>query len=135
MSGRVPEITTSDLHQIAVIPLTKRIAVSQINTIYDPLGLLAPLTILFKLTLQKMTSLNLGWDEVLQGEIDIELRRILAEMVTTPDIKFTRAIVPVDARDEFKLLGFWDGGKPASAAVIYIRHELEKPRGQQPHSV
>ena len=66
-----PEITTSDLHQLSEIPLTKRIAVSQNNAIYDPLGLLAPLTIRYKLTLQKLTSLSLGWDEVLQGEINL----------------------------------------------------------------
>ena len=61
-----PKLTPGELHHIAVIPLIKRIAVSQINAIYDPIGLLAPLTIRFKLTLQKMTSLSLGWDEVLQ---------------------------------------------------------------------
>ena len=130
-----PELTESELHYIALIPLSKRIAVSQVNAIYDPLGLLAPLTIRYKLTLQKITSLSLGWDEVLQGEIDAELRKILTEMVTTPDIKFHRAVVPANARDDFELLGFWDGGKPASAAVIYTRHELEEPRGQETHSV
>ena len=108
------------------IPLTKRIAISQINAIYDPLGLLAPLTIRYKLTLQKLNSLSLGWDEVLPDEINTELRRTLAEMVTTPDIEFPRAVMGSTSKLEFELLGFWDGGKPASAAVIYARHELEK---------
>ena len=115
--------------------MNKRIRISQINTIYNPLGLLAPLTIRYKLTLQKMAGLSLGWDEVLQGEIVHELRRILTEMVVTPDIKFPRAVVPVDAEAEFELLGFWDGGKPASAAVIYVRHKLEQPNGEETHSV
>ena len=130
-----PKITEGDLEQIAKIPLTKRIAVSQVNAIYDPLGLLAPLTIHYKLTLKKMSHLSLGWDEVLEGEVDTELRRMLTEMVTTPDIKFPRAVLSVDARVEFELLGFWDDGKPASAAMVYARHELEKPRGPETHSV
>ena len=92
-----PEITMSDLHLLDETPLTKRIAVSQVNAIYHPLGLLAPFTIRYKLTLQKLTSLSLGWDEVLHGEINTELRRILAEMVTTPDVEFPRAVLPVDA--------------------------------------
>ena len=115
--------------------MTKRIGVSQINAIYDPLGLLAPLTIRYKLTLQKIASLSLDWDEVLEGEIDRELRKILTEMVVTHDIKFPRAVVSVDTETEFELLGFWDGGKPASAAVIYVRHKLEKPYQDQTHSV
>ena len=65
----------------------------------------------------------------------MELRRILVKMVTTPDIKFPRAVLPNDARVEFELLGFWDGGKPASAAVIYVRHELEEPQGPVTNSV
>ena len=55
-----PEITLDDLSQLSEIPLTKRIGISQINTIYDPLGLLAPLTIRYKLTLQKIAGLSLG---------------------------------------------------------------------------
>ena len=55
-----PEITLDDLSQLSEIPLTKRIGISQINTIYDPLGLLAPLMIRYKLTLQKIASLSLG---------------------------------------------------------------------------
>ena len=61
------ELTPRELNSISQIPLTKRIAVSQVNAIYDPLGLLSPLTIRYKLTLQKLTSLNLGWDEVLKA--------------------------------------------------------------------
>ena len=83
-----PKITLDDLNQLEEIPLTKRIGIYQFNAIYDPLGHLAPLTIRFKLTLQSMTGLSLGWNKVLQGEVDHDLRRILSEMVTTPDIKF-----------------------------------------------
>ena len=122
------EITEADLHLQAEIPLTERIAVSQVNAIYDPLGLLAPLTIRYKLTLQKLSSLYLGWDEELQGEINSELGRILAEMVTTPDIKFPRAVLHADAG----VLGWWQtrfcGRDPRPA-------QLEKPHGLHTHSV
>ena len=130
-----PKINLDNLDQLSDIPLTKRIGISQINAIYDSLGLLAPLTIRYKLTLQKITSLSLGWDEVLEGEIEQELRKILVEMVVTPDIEFPRAVIPVNDEAEFELLGFWDGGKPASAAGISIRHKLEEPYDDLTHSV
>ena len=56
-------------------------------------------------------------------------------MVVTPDIKFPRAVVPVNVEAEYELLGFWDGGKPASAAVIYVRHKLVQPNGEETHTV
>ena len=56
-------------------------------------------------------------------------------MVVTPDIKFHSAVMPVDVEAEYDLLGFWDGGKPASAAVIYIRHKPAQPNGEETHKV
>ena len=66
----------------------------------------------------------MGWDDVLEGEIEQDLRKI---QVVTPDIKFSRAAIQVDAEAEFELLGFWDGCKPASAAFIYVRQKLKEP--------
>ena len=77
----------------------------------------------------------MGLDDVLEGEIEQDLRKILVKMVITPDIEFPHAVIPVDAEADFKLLGFWDGGKPASAAVIYVRQQLEEPYDDQTHLV
>ena len=46
-----PEVNLETLGQLSNMPLSKRIGISQINAIYDPLGLLAPLTIRYRLTL------------------------------------------------------------------------------------
>ena len=75
----------------------------------------------------------MGWDDVLEGEIEQDLRKILVEMVVTPDIEFPRAVIPVDVEAKFELLGFCDGGKPGSSAII--RHKLEEPYDEQTHSV
>ena len=80
--------------QLTSMPQTKRIGVSQIISIYNPLGLMAPLTICYKLVLQKITDLSMGWDDVLKGEIEKDLRKILVEMVNVTDIEFPRAVVP-----------------------------------------
>ena len=132
-----PEVNLETLDQLTNMQLTKRIGVSQINGIYDPLGLMAPLTILYKFILQKIACLSMGWDyvSVSEGEIEQDLRKILVEMMllNVPDIKFHQAVVPANIRLEFELLGFWDGGKLASAAVIYARYQLEESKGKPTH--
>lgn len=74
-----------------------------------------------------MASLSLGWNKVLQGEINYELRRMLTKMVVTQDIKFPRAVIPVDTEAEFELLGFLDGGKPTSAGTNWNNPTERRP--------
>ena len=50
--------------------LTRRIMLSQVYAIYDPLGLLSPITIKYKLVLQKMVIKKLDWDERLLPELE-----------------------------------------------------------------
>ena len=50
--------------------LTRRIMLSQIYAISDPLGLLSPITIKYKLVLQRMVIKKLAWDEELLPELE-----------------------------------------------------------------
>ena len=47
---------------------TKRNVVSVVGQIYDPLGYLAPVTITFKILMQEVCKIRLGWDQPLTGE-------------------------------------------------------------------
>jgi len=46
-------------------PFTRRGVLSTVNSIYDPLGFAAPLTVLGKLLLRKFLSGTIDWDEPL----------------------------------------------------------------------
>ena len=43
--------------------ITKRMVLSQMNSIYDPLGLITPFTVVAKLILKELWKGNLDWDE------------------------------------------------------------------------
>ena len=43
--------------------LTKRICLSKINSVYDPLGLLTPVTVRAKILLRKLWGAKLEWDQ------------------------------------------------------------------------
>ena len=82
-----------DEHLIKDAELTRRKLMSQIHGIYDPLGLLSPITIKFKLVLQKMVEAKLGWDEILQGDLEKEARAALTEMVVSGATSFPRCVL------------------------------------------
>ena len=46
---------------------TKRVMISLIGRIYDPLGFLSPVTVRFKLLMQELCKNKLGWDKLLDG--------------------------------------------------------------------
>ena len=122
-----------DEQMIRDAELTRRILMSQIHGIYDPLGLLSPITIKFKLVLQKMVEAKLDWDERLEGELEKEAKSALMEMVTTSTVSFPRCVLGDQYKEQgWMLVGFWDGGKPASACCLYARTPLkeEGPEGQ-----
>ena len=122
-----------DEHLIKDAELTRRILMSQIHGIYDPLGLLSPITIKYKLVLQKMVEAKLDWDVTLEGGLEKEAKSALTEMLGTKTISFPRCVLGELYKEKgWMLIGFWDGGKPASACCLYARTPLkeEGPEGQ-----
>ncbi|GFU30968.1 DUF1758 domain-containing protein [Trichonephila clavipes] len=51
-------------------PITKRVLLSVINSVYDPIGFRAPALLLLKLLMQKAWRKKIGWDEVLPVELE-----------------------------------------------------------------
>ena len=68
--------------------LTRRIMLLQVYAIYNPLGLLSPITIKYKLVLQRMVIKKLAWDEDLSPELERLSRAILREMILATEVVF-----------------------------------------------
>ena len=100
---------------------------SQVHGIYDPHGLISPLTVKYKILIQKLVDLQMGWDESLEEELREEAVQILRAMVLTGPIIFKRSALGDNWENGWSLVGFWDGGKPASACCLYARTSLAQP--------
>ena len=48
---------------------TKKNIIGIAAKIYDPIGILSPLTICFKMFFQQLCKAKLGWDDELNGEL------------------------------------------------------------------
>lgn len=122
-----PPVTADTLHLIYECELTRRIFMSQVHGVFDSLGLLSPVMIRYRLTLQKIVLAELGWDEALTGELLQEAQEILVEMVLLGEVSFPRCVFGEEYEKGWSLLGFWDGGKPASACCLYARTKRSRP--------
>ena len=71
------EITLDTLGVIDDVLLTRRIMVSQIYSLYDLLGLLSPITIKYKLLLQQLVQMGIGWDDPLPPEVQKTAKSVL----------------------------------------------------------
>ena len=116
------KLTINLSRKIDLAVLTLRIITSQVYGIYDPLGLLSPVTVKYKLLLQKLTTHGLAWDDPIPEDLDAQAREILKEIVLAGEIKFPRALMEEDTdTGDLMLVGFGDGGNAASCAAVYLR--------------
>ena len=103
-------------------PLSKRGILSTVNSLFDPLGFLSPVTIVGKLILRDLVSSNCTWDDPLPSEIEskwVGWRDSLQalENVRIPRTYFDRSLADFD---NYELHVFSDASEQAIASVAYL---------------
>ena len=99
---------------------TKRDVVAAAAKIFDPLGLMAPTTVLWKMLFQEVCKAGTGWDEALRGSCLTEWKRLTAAMGEKTQLTVQRCYNMDDSKEP-QLIGFCDASERAYAAVIYLR--------------
>ncbi|XP_070075755.1 uncharacterized protein [Drosophila takahashii] len=98
---------------------TKRQVLSDVSRIFDPLGLLAPIVIQFKILFQKLWLLNLDWDDPLSTKLADNWLKWRADLDTLQKFRLPRFVA--NDPDNIELHGFSDASTKAYAAVVYSR--------------
>ncbi|CAI6362765.1 unnamed protein product [Macrosiphum euphorbiae] len=100
--------------------ISKRTLLSNINSVYDPLGLLSSVLIKGKIFIQQVWSLKVGWDDILSEEIRSKWLKFYSSLVALNGLIIPRlALLPES--DSYELHGFCDASQHAYGACIYIR--------------
>lgn len=97
---------------------TKRLILSIISQIYDPLGLVGPAIIPAKIIMQKLWSLNFAWDESLPQELNTTWEEVYHEINAINTITIDRHVSVSDAIS-IEYHGFCDSSEKAYGACIY----------------
>ena len=120
-------ISLNSLSDLATINLTPRIQVGLVNSFYDPLGLMCPWLIKFKLLLKKTTEpeyKHLTWDDKIPDQLGVLWKDLIAQTLELGAVHFPRSFRPEGAVGSPSLAGFWDGSLLAWACAVYCRYVL-----------
>ncbi|XP_011883656.1 PREDICTED: uncharacterized protein LOC105570816 [Vollenhovia emeryi] len=99
--------------------LTKRLVLSEVAQIFDPLGFASPVVIKAKILLQELWLHKLQWDDPLPSQLSARWLIIREELTSLAKLSIPRW--PNTWSDsQVELHGFSDASQLAMAAVIYI---------------
>jgi hypothetical protein len=91
----VTHLAASDSTIQRVYPLlTKRQALSDISKIYDPLGILAPVTVCLKMCMKEIWKQKTGWDELLPDDVAGVFFNWRESLPGLREISIPRCVVP-----------------------------------------
>ena len=102
---------------------TKRNLLSVSASIYDPLGLIAPITARIKTIFQILCKDKLNWDEIIPSNIASVWNKFLDELKRLREIRQQRCVFNLHLSSKFRieLHGFSDSSLELYCAVIYLR--------------
>jgi hypothetical protein len=121
-----PDLTMSDIPKRIPLILTKRMVLSLVNGIYDPLGLSAPFVVQAKMLLRKLSKLEkMDWDDPIPEDLRDDWIKFFTLLFDMEQIVFQRSTKPTTALGEPSLVLFSDASEEAFGACAYIRWQLQ----------
>ncbi|XP_011859874.1 PREDICTED: uncharacterized protein LOC105557286 [Vollenhovia emeryi] len=99
--------------------LTKRLVLSEVAQIFDPLGFASPVVIRAKILLQELWLHKLQWDDPLPSQLSARWLIIREELTSLAKLSIPRWL-NTWSDSQVELHGFSDASQLAMAAVIYI---------------
>ncbi|GBN52833.1 hypothetical protein AVEN_40770-1 [Araneus ventricosus] len=105
-------------------PVTKRVLLSVINSVYDPIGFTVPALLLPKLLMQEAWRGKIGWDEVLPVELEHKYRLWEKTMHFMSKCSISRKLF-AENYDDFTLHIFTDASAYAYATCAFLRCEFK----------
>ena len=117
----LPDLKPQDISSNVPQRLTKRIVLSQMMRIYDPMGLLSPFTLRGKILLRKSWQLNLGWDDALPSSLYSQWTHLFLEMGEISKLWYPRVLKPENSCESPSLIIFSDASEDAYGFVAYAR--------------
>ncbi|XP_077258485.1 uncharacterized protein LOC143895318 [Temnothorax americanus] len=104
--------------------ITKRIILSEIAKLFDPLGLLGPVIILPKILLQEIWQLKLQWDESIPLDLHTRWSAFKEQLTALNELRIPRFIKERGEHSRFQIHGFCDASQRAYGACLYIRRQI-----------
>ena len=99
--------------------LTKRQLLSQLASVFDPIGFLAPLTIRAKLMFQSLWKTKVDWDEEIPASLQFEWSSYTDDLQKLNSLAIPRW-VKLAGSSNYSIHGFSDASEKAYGACLYV---------------
>ena len=108
--------------------ITKRECLSLISTIFDPLGLIAPVSLIAKMIMQKTWKAAIAWDEPLPHPLQDEFQKWMVQVPTLENIPIQRCLMdcsdfgenPKSITKPIRLICMVDASEYSYAATVHL---------------
>ncbi|GFT47814.1 integrase catalytic domain-containing protein [Trichonephila clavipes] len=100
------------------VKITKRLVLSTVQKVFDPIGMLAPSTLLSKLLLQAIWKMKIAWDQELPQNIVNKFMKWFNEIQILKDVTVPRCM-KIDTFTELHV--FVDASKGSYAGCVFAR--------------
>ncbi len=104
--------------------LTKRLVLSRIARVFDPVGFAAALLVRAKIGMQDLWRRGLDWDDELPYDLQDLWNNMFQELSFLSQLSFERCLTPLNAVEQPVLCTFSDASVEAFGACSYIRWKL-----------
>ena len=121
-----PIVTREDASKLLTpIHLTKRIIVSKISELYDPVGLFEPIKLQYKLEMRSLSGMS--WDEEIPDSEQQKWKDLIAGFMYLEKISIPRCSIPSDSESlsKIQLICLSDGAEHAGGAVVHGGRRLK----------
>ena len=120
--GKLPDPVKGDFGQALKKNFIRRTVTGKVANVFDPAGLVTPITAKFKLDLHELCKLNLDWDDQIPDEYLERWVKNLEDIQELREISFRRTIIPVDAEStQVELVTSVDASSKIAVTVIHSR--------------
>ncbi|XP_062556609.1 uncharacterized protein LOC134221434 [Armigeres subalbatus] len=109
------------VQHVKILQPTKRSILSNIASLFDPLGLLAPIIIQAKLLMQRLWELKVDWDTIPPGELIIIWQNFVQSLALLNSFQVPRRVISVNRICQIFLHGYSVASEKAMGACVYIR--------------
>jgi hypothetical protein len=103
--------------------VTKRHLASIVCSFWDPMGYLCPYVLNFKLILQDVWKMKLGWDDELPLAMRDQISTLVRDATQLNSVDIPRVLPPDGLLDSSSLYVFSDASARAYGACVYMAHD------------
>ena len=118
-----------DMASFSCTSITRRSMLSDVASLYDPLGLVSPIVLGRKLLFQDATRRKLAWDDLVPVDLAQKWTTWVTSLEQLPELAFKRCLIPSTfLGGSAELHHFGDGSLAAYGAASYLR--VVSPTGE-----